>query len=255
MNVSKTELTALLKQALEGLGFHCGEYESAADMVVWAQMAGLEGVQELQRSLPYLIEHQSPPLEYISEDNTDAVIDARNGSALNCADVVVNLAYVKALAQGYSSVTVLNCHTQKLLIKAIVDCSRRGMACLMYWRDVNDPATQHIVSVEPRAGADTFPHYTTFGIRAQDTFENIEHQSLIIRCAEQWHTLEKYRAAVLSQDGEQCTTIEPESMRSNYHSAMCRGLPIDPSFWEHLLNLSQAVLIESSEQSRMGAGA
>ena len=30
MNVSKTELTALLKQVFEGLGFHSGEYENAA---------------------------------------------------------------------------------------------------------------------------------------------------------------------------------------------------------------------------------
>ena len=52
MNVSKTELTALLKQVFEALGFSSGEHQNAAEMVVWAQMCGLEGLPELRRGLP-----------------------------------------------------------------------------------------------------------------------------------------------------------------------------------------------------------
>jgi LDH2 family malate/lactate/ureidoglycolate dehydrogenase len=255
MNVSKTELTALLKQVFEGLGFHSGEDESAAKMIVWAEMSGLEGVRDLNRSLPHLMKHKSPPLQYVAEDDVHAVIDARNGSALNCADVAVNLAYAKALARGFSSVTLLNCHTRKLLIKAIMDCGRRGMACLMYWRDANDPAIEYVVSIAPGACADGLPRYTVNRVQQQGNIDDADRQSLTIHCATEWQQLEKYQSSFFSQSREQLSVIEPEALRDNYRSALHQGLPIEETLWEHLQELALIVLVESSEQSRMGAGA
>lgn len=255
MKVSKTELTTLLKQVLEGLGFHSGEYENAADMIVWAEMTGLEGMRELRRNLPYLIEHRSPALECVAEDETHAVVDAGNGSSLNCADVVVNLAYVKALAQGYSSVTVFNCHARKLLIKPIVDCGHRGMACLMHWRDEDDPAIEHVVSFVPGAGTDHLASYTVSKIQQQDNDEDAHPHSVIIHCATQGQWLEQYQSSVFAQRCDELAVIEPEALRNNYRAALHQGLPMEEALWKRLQELALIVLVESSEQSRMGAGA
>ena len=255
MKVSKTELAALLKQVFEGLGFACGEHENAADMIVWAEMSGLEGLEELRRALPDLVSQHPGPLQCVSEDETHAVIDADNSSCLNCADVAMNLAYVKALARGFSSVTVLNCHNRKLLAKTFMDCGRRGMACMMYWCDAMDPTMEYVLSMAAEAGTDGLPRYTVNRVQAQGNIDEAHRQSLFIHCSTHWQPLEEYQSSVFSQSQEELTAIGPEALRDNYRSALNRGLSIEKDLWERLQELALVVLVESSDLSRMGAGA
>ena len=255
MKVSKTELTALLKQVFEGLGFASGEYENAADMIVWAQMSGLEGLGELRRGLPDLVAHRLRSLECVSEDETHAVLNAGDNSCLTCADVAMNLAYVKALATGFSSVTVLNCHDRKLLVKAVTDCGRRGMGCMMCWRDTNDPTIEHVLSMPPEAGADGLPRCAINKVEERGNIDDGHRQSLFIHCSTQWQELEKYQSSVFTQPQEELSVIGPSALRDNYRCALNRGLAMEQDLWERLQELARVVLVESSEQSRMGAGA
>ena len=255
MKVSKTELTALLKQVFEGLGFASGEYENAADMIVWAQMSGLEGLRELRRGLPDLVAHRLGPLERVSEDETHAIFDACDTSCLTCSDVAMNLAYVKALARGSSSVTVLNCRNRKLLIKAVTDCGRRGMGCLMYWRDTNDPSMEHILSMPPESGADDLPRYTINRIEEQNNIDDGHRHSLFIHCSTQRLQLEQYQSSIVTQGLEELSVLGPETLRENFRSALDDGLVIEEDLWQRLQELARIVLVESSEQSRKGAGA
>jgi LDH2 family malate/lactate/ureidoglycolate dehydrogenase len=255
MRVSKTELTALLKQVFEGLDFASGEYENAADMIVWAQMSGMEGLQELRRALPDLVARRLRPLECISEDDTHAVFDAGNHSSLTCADVAMNLAYVKALAREFSSVTVLNCHNRKLLAKAVTDCGRRGIGCIVYWRDANDPTVEHVLSMPPETGTDGLPRYVINKVEEHGNIDDAHRQSLFIHCSTHWQKLEEYQSSVFTQKQEELTVIEPSVLRDNYRSALNEGLAMEQDVWERLQELALIVLVESSEQSRMGAGA
>jgi hypothetical protein len=254
MNVSKTELTALLKQVFEGLGFACGEHESAADMIVWAQMSGLGGLQELGCALPYLVA-QRQPLQCLCDDEAHATVDAGGSSCLNIADVAINLAYVKALARESSTVTVLNCYNRKLLSKAIVDCGRRGMACMMHWRDANDPLIEHVLRMAPEDGSNIMPRYTLNRVQVQGNIAEAHRQSLFIHCSTQWLQQKEYQSSVLSQRLEELNVIEPETLRDNYHFSLNRGMSMENDLWRRLQELALVVLVESSEQSRMGAGA
>ncbi len=255
MNVSKTELTALLKQVFEGMDFACGEDENAADLIVWAQMSGLDGLQELRSALPRLVAQRHLPLQCIADDETHTVLDAGGSSCLNCADVAINLAYVKALARGSSSVTLLNCHHRKLLSKAIMDCGHRGMACMMYWCDISDPTIKHVLSIAPEDGTHVLPRYTLNRVQKQGNIEGVPHQSLFIHCSTQWQQLEELQSSILSHRQEELKVIEPEALRDNYRVAVSRGLTMEKDLWENLQELARVVLVESSEQSRMGAGA
>ena len=255
MKVSKSELTALLKQVFEGLGFACGEHENAANMIVWAQMSGLDGLSELARGLPYLVAQPHIPLQCVADDEAHAVLDAGGSSGLNCADVAINLAYVKALASGSSSVTVLNCHNRKLLGKAIMDCGDRAMACMMYWSDASDPTLKHTLSIAPHSTTGVLPRYTLNRVKQQSNVGQLHQQSLFIHCSSQWQQLEELLSSVLYPRQEELNVIEPETMRDNYRCALSHGLTMEKDLWQRLQELAQIVLVESSEQSRMGAGA
>ena len=47
-------MVSLLKRVLEGFGYPVGIYEDAARTVVWHEMNGLDGLEELRLALPEL---------------------------------------------------------------------------------------------------------------------------------------------------------------------------------------------------------
>ena len=125
----------------------------------------------------------------------------------------------------------------------------------MYWRDANDPTTEHVVSVVPQDGTDSLLRYTVNRVREQENPDDAHRQSLIIHCDTQWQLLQECQSSVFSQGREELEAIEPDTLRANYRSALNQGLAMDEALWEQLQTLALRVLVESSEQSRMGAGA
>ena len=255
MNVSKTELTALLKQVFEALGFSSGEHQNAAEMVVWAQMCGLEGLPELRRGLPRLLKQGLSTLRPVFEDDSHTVIDANHASCLHCADTATNLAYVKALTHGAFSITVLNCHDRKLAIKAMVDCCRHDLACSLHWYDEIDDSIIHVAKLLPDTGAKGFPGYTVSKLSQENKVDDRERHSLFIRCSSKQAQLEKTPPVGFAQLQVESGTMPPEALQYNYRAALNQGLVVEEDFQRVLQDLAAVVLVESSEQSRMGAGA
>jgi len=255
MNVSKTELTALLKQVFEALGFAPGETESAADMVIWAQMSGLQGLRELAKALPGLLADDRDSIELVSENNTHAVFDAHDASCLSFADTAMSLACVKALSQDFCSVTVLNCHNRAQITKAVLDCGRRGMGALVYWRDTQDAGAEHVLSAPAEDTSHGQLRYTINRVEKPGNIGDANRQSLSIYCSSHHQHLEGHRSSVFRQQQETLTVFDQDNLRSNYQSALSRGLAMEIDLWSRLKELSLTVLVESSEKSRMGAGA
>jgi LDH2 family malate/lactate/ureidoglycolate dehydrogenase len=253
MQVSKTELTALLKQVFEGLGFHCGEHEKAADMTTWLAMVGLGGLQELSRAMPYLIDSPAPQLQLLSESDNHAEFDGGGGSTLNFADMATGLACVKALDTQMSCVTVHNCHNRKLLCKILADCGNTGMHCLAYWRNGSTAITEHMFSLRAADHSPGQVCYLQNAVREQTLIANEKRQSLFIHCSRNWHTLEAYQTAIIASGAEPVS--ETDDMEIHYNRALDKGIAMDEDLWRQLQTLSHSVLVESSEQSRQGAGA
>lgn len=254
MRVSKTELTALLKQTFEGLGFSPGDCQNAADMVIWAEMTGLEGLRELREALPYLQDTDRPAVQCVSEEDAHKVMDARSNSSLVCADLAINTARANALAHGEATVTLLNCHNRKLVARLLMDCGQLGLSCMAYWRNGSDPVIQHVVSVHPEANSPCLPLYSS-GCADQNSAMDKEHcQSLFIVCAKGSDKVSDKAARLLLHAGVDATRLRPDELQANYDAALNQGIAMDEQLWGDLLLLSQSVLVESSEQSRKGAG-
>ena len=62
MHISMTELKAALRRCFEATGYYVGNYEDAANMILWLEKHGLDGLKELQSALPYIGDDSSKPL-------------------------------------------------------------------------------------------------------------------------------------------------------------------------------------------------
>lgn len=257
MKASRNELIALFKQAFEGVGFDFGGYESAADMIVWGQMHGLDSFEMIRKRMPDFVQRkrlQVEPCSLESEGNNKerSVIDAKGNSSIVAAGIALDITYVEAMKSGVARATVLNCHDRKLVIKKLADCTNRGVVCLAYWRD---DKTLKVVTSDTGIYCPEYSQYPLKSLSDGEYLNEKHQQTLFVVCATESEGLQKYISKNLPElQTSKTVVMSPMMMKSNYTTALTDGIEIDSDFWNELALLGQEVLVESTEQSRMGAG-
>ncbi|UTW02661.1 DUF3726 domain-containing protein [Amphritea atlantica] len=247
MHVSMIELKAALRRCFEATGYYVGNYEDAANMILWLEKHGLKGLDELQRALPYIGEDSSKPLStVIYEDSTSAIIDSNGRSALNCIAASVDLAHAKALENGIATVTVHNCHNRMFILKALTDCGRRGISVTAYWQNGNQTVTEHTAAI--KAG-ERYPSYseavTNLSVNDQDK------QALTIICSSR---VDLTSSLQQSKGNRNACYISAEQIRLNKEYSVDFGIDIVENLWAEINRIGAGVLVENNERSRQGAG-
>lgn len=247
MHVSMNELKAALRRCFEATGYFVGNYEDAANMILWLEKHGLDGLGELRRALPYIdLDSDKPLSTVVYEDSTSAIIDSKGRSALNCIAAAVDLAHAKALESSLSTVTVHNCHNRKFVLKALTDCGRRGISVVAYWQNGSQTITEHTAAI--RAG-ERYPSYSEAITSLQG--EPDEHQTLTIVCSSR---VDLNSSLQQSRGNRNVHRITPEQLAANREQSVDRGIEIDEALWDEINRIGAGILVENTERSRQGAG-
>lgn len=250
MKVSQNELTGVCRRVFEALSFPAGDHEDAADMVVWLEQHGLNGVAALKRGLDHMASTSFPAPSRLYDDPSLAVIDAADNSILVCGSMAADLAYARARRKGLAMVKVRHCHNRRLMLGSLARCARRGMNMLAFWRNHQAPlVVEQVVSI--RAGED-FPTLLLYEVEDRDDACTRNHSVTVI--ASPHFDL----APSLHPDPEEVSllrVLEPESFRAQSQRVLREGMEVDEALWERLKTLSRELLVEESEASRrQGAG-
>jgi len=250
MHISMNELKASLRRCFEASGYFVGNYEDAANMILWLEKHGLNGLGELQRALDFIeIDNDKPLSTVVYEDSTSAIIDSHGRSALNCIAASVDLAHAKALEVGIATVTVHNCHNRMFILKALTDCGRRGISVTAYWQNGSTTVTEHTAAI--KAGA-RYPSYSeaTTNLSPSEGDER-ERQALTIICSSR---VDLTSSLQRSEGNRNARHISAEQVALNKEHSVDHGIDIDLALWERINKIGDGVLVENSERSRMGAG-
>ncbi len=248
MKISKNELLSTLKKTFEGMGFAVGDYEDAANMVVYLETHGLQGLAQLQAALPHLLDKPNLQIELIQDDDKLIVLDAQGSSTLVCGGQAVDLAYTKARHSGFGAVQLSNCHNRKMIIERLVNAARRGMAGVAYWRHSVNSAVYAVVSIAPHAEYPTYQEYLTDGRKTESK------QSIFVLFGPNLSVLQEQVAAVVPAGSDNIANVDPAAMQSAYHDALEYGIDMHLTLWNYLQELVKNVLVEATETSRAGAG-
>ncbi|KPH63201.1 hypothetical protein AMS58_13290 [Pseudoalteromonas porphyrae] len=243
MNISMNEFKASLRRCFEASGYFVGNYEDAANMVLWLEKHGLNGLTELKHALPYICNDFDKPLSnVIYEDSTSAIIDAHHRSALNCIAAAVDLAHAKALEVGIATVTVHNCHNRMFVLKALTDRGRRGISAAAYWKNGSDTVTEHTAAI---CSGKRYPSYSQAVTNLITNGE--DKQALTIICSSRVDLT----SSLQSSDS---LIITPKQIEKNKEKSVDFGIEIDESTWQKINKLGAGVLVENTERSRLDAG-
>ncbi|WP_027856886.1 DUF3726 domain-containing protein [Marinobacterium jannaschii] len=247
MIVSMNELKAALRRCFEATGYYVGNYEDAANMILWLEKHGLNGLGELERALPYIGEDNNKPLStVVYEDSTSAIIDSNGRSALNCIAASVDLAHAKALECGIATVTVHNCHNRMFILKALTDCGRRGISVAAYWQNGSQTVTEHTAAI--KAGA-RYPSYS----EATTTLESNpdDKQALTIICSSR---VDLTSSLQKSKGNRNSRYVSAKQVAENKELSVDNGIELSDELWAEINRIGEGILVENSERSRQGAG-
>lgn len=245
MLISTTELTALLKRVFEGMGYTPGHYEDAAALVGWLQLHGEDGLGELTRALDLVADRDRPATELVAEGPTTLIAECHGRSALNCLPALLELAYAQPLESGPVHVEVRHCHNRKFVLKLLSDSARRGLWANARWDNGQQPVHRHEAWIE--AGA-AYPTYRVYSLAEHSLQTTRQSLSLLIGAPAHAQPAMAFDAA----NNGKC--IAPAAFALARKQTLENGMEISPQLWQRLNGLAEAVLVNSSERSRSGAG-
>ena len=247
MRVSRNELIAVLRQAFEGLGFFQGDFENAADMVVWSEMHGLQGLAELEQLLTAI--DQRSKVAITSNPATTSEWDVAGASSFECADLAIGMLKAKQSEKERVMLRLVDCQYPTFIGKSLVDCRTNDFFIAALWRQSTNPDLLHLYSQKP---GHMLPVYLELNMVSSLTYAAVElmpGELFLIGASKVVDLLpELTQESVVRQ-------IQPQEMRASYDQALQQGIEIETSLWRLLLRLGERVLVEATEQSRLGAGA
>lgn len=252
MRVSRNELIELLKLVFESLGFDQGDYESASQLVVCAEMWGLDGLEALAEALSGQGLQQHKAVRLIEEGQGVAVIDGRGLSSLLCLRSAADLAYVKSLSVPVGQVAIVGCQQRILVLQHLVNLGHRGIACGASWWDGVDYNSLHLLDVVP-VNSDARPSYRVYRFELGEV-DAARAEQLFVYCSSSQQAVSDYQAQLLPALGKPIKKIEAAEMQANFEASLVAGILVEDALWSDLVELAAKMLVPTSIQSRLGAG-
>lgn len=254
MKVSITELTSLYKQALEGCGMDNGVYERAAGMAVWAHTHGMNIFCDFDESLSQCEQLRRADIRILAQDTQfihfDVGQDGRETSALLWGNLVSDLIAARAFEDGLCAAQVDNCGDRLLLIKGLVDCQRLGLSCLAVGRHSIDSEVTYVVRTHAERCCPEIRQY-----QSSPATQSGGLSGMLVYARDEQLLDDYIHAHYAFDDSQMIDRASPEQLKKTYQQSLQDGVELPEELHKTLVSLAANVLVESSEQSRMGAGA
>ncbi len=283
MQVSENELYSVLKQAFEGCGFDAGRYENAAQMVLWLQMHGMDGLSLLSASLGQFTNWADQSFAVTESEPNTLLFDMAGQSVLSTGALVSNLVLAKAADGELCIGFIRDVQDHAYIAKQLIDAQSLGLHGLAYWQTrtealesgtmwqmlrtsvKNDGKKQNTLqelSKDSTEKACSFcPCLETFNFSLQSTDQvgavaAKDQYQLVLAYAKHRTQLDDVLVKHKEFDKAQLlATTSAAQSREKYQYALNNGIEISTELWQKLVELGNNVLVESNEQSRKGAGA
>jgi LDH2 family malate/lactate/ureidoglycolate dehydrogenase len=250
MHISLNEFTIVCRRALDGIGFPPGEYEDAADMVVWLEQHGLNGARLLGEILPRLTGEEWPALIRQHDDGGCVVMRMDHGSILHGGSLAADLACTRALETGIGIVRLRGCRDRSFVLGYLARCARRGHHIAAFW--CTGEPRRAIQNVGIALADERLPVFRRF--RADGGGEQeADTDTLTLMATRDFAMLPAAPTDHPSIELLEMVTTEEFDARSR--RAWDQGIEVEPELWQQLKTLAGTKLVEATDASRTrGAG-
>ncbi|MGI9271974.1 MAG: hypothetical protein ACR2QT_09370 [Woeseiaceae bacterium] len=249
IKVSRNELLALFKRVFEQASQQQNDYSYSAEAVVWLELRGLAGVEAAVQALPILQSGRLQRTETRSDDALHAQLDASGCSLLTAASAVGDAAIAATQATSPYFATIENGEQYIAIVPELCRLSQLGRSALAWWPDIENDCV-YVVQA-----SDSNPHPVWRQIQIADADKAQEPKLRMAVATDANVLLAKINDTAVKEAVEDAhVAITVDEFAARFESCMSDGIEIDEQIYRQCCAVADKVLVESTEQSRGGAG-
>lgn len=230
--VSKNELKAACIKAYNGLKLNLGESDLIASMIVDVQMAGLNGLSNFLKAIPYLKNNNLDITLNITNEHLS--VDLNDHSILCYIQIIV--AYALDFLNQYNSlnIEISKCHNRSFVYSQLKRLSNKNLCVKAYWYDTKKSQyIEYFIN-----NNEDFPD-----ISIKNMSSDLDGRTLYIE-------ISKNTKNGVSED----ISISHSIIEKKYEESILSGILLSKKEWEELIKYTKGVMVQSSEHSRKDAG-
>ncbi|MGI9200568.1 MAG: DUF3726 domain-containing protein [Woeseiaceae bacterium] len=235
-------MTSLLKRSFEGQGYCQSDFEDAAIAIVWLESHGLNGLEicSSQRVARTKVE-----VNLTADEQNATVVDLKKQSIAFFGRSIVDLACAGALAERVDRLAIQNCCDQSAILPSLCNIGARGLHALAYWNDDNFlcvarivadqriPSIRYLTPVATEKGADP---------------------DLNLVCSKGVQNIDSLETSLTGDDNGGVRYISSTDFANQFDAVINSGIEVNDELMSTLVAYADTILVESTEQSRLGAG-
>nr|WP_325062647.1 DUF3726 domain-containing protein [Photobacterium chitinilyticum] len=239
MQVSHNELVVLIGKAFTGLRRSCGEADMIANMVADLEMVGLNGVEHFVKALAFLQQERDCPVDV--EATSPGLLTANlHGCSILChLPTVLDFTLEKLIGRSSITLNIQHCHNRWLAFGELVKLAAKGLSVKATWHNGHDP--KHIMYVLNKGCINP-----ELFVSAQSATQPACLHSLKIEISTQ--PIPQPEASEFEHH------ISSQTLANAQVQAWQHGITVDETHWQQIKQAAGAILVESSDTSRRGAG-
>jgi hypothetical protein len=237
-----------LKRTFEATGFYGCDFDDAARSALWLEARGLPGVATVLNESNVLCADDSSPPELSDSGTGFYRIDGAGLSLFDLAIGATDLAIAATSRFEYGHIEISACSGRQAIIPSVHRCSTYGYAAAAWWFDTR----QQQLHVARADGSGVNPDYAVISCEDPPQTETVE-----LHCASSLDKLLSIAPDFVNFDAatDAGMLISGSELQARFRESLAHGIDITPDHYRSLCDIADRVLVESNEQSRLGAGA
>jgi hypothetical protein len=239
---------SLLKRTFEATGFYGCDFDDAARSALWLEARDLPGIATVLNESKVLCAENSLSPELSDSGTGFYRIDGAGLSLFDLAIGATDLAIAATSRFEYGHIEISTCSGRQAIIPSVHRCSTSGYAAAAWWFD----ARQQQLHVARADGSGIDPDYAVIGCEDPTQTDTVE-----LHCASSLDKLLSITPGFVNFDAATGTSmvISGSELKARFRESLAQGIDIAPDDYRSLCGIADRVLVESNEQSRLGAGA
>jgi hypothetical protein len=249
IRISINEFKSLLNRACESHYGHQYDYEDLAYIIHWLELHNFEGVTNFLKII-----NSAPQKSDLSTDlaeNQEQRLKFNNNghSILHVASIITDMTLAKCHQEQFCHTSIKDVLHPVTILPSLIKFSQNGWHASAWWTEPEKDLAQ-VASISPDQ---KYPEYKE--IKIKELSPNDKSDLNLICSRNEINSLESYTTIHKNNNSHKTTLkISANDFKESYTDKIINGLNIDTKNYQKLSLIADQILVEASEQSRLGAG-
>ena len=249
IRISINEFKALLNRVCESYYGHKYDFEDSAAIIQWLEIHDLNGIINFLRVIDATPKKIKLMPIIIERHKKRFVFDNQGHSLFHTGSIITDMTLAQCHQDGICHSKINNTIQPIVILHGLIKCSQFGYYAKAWWLET-EKNLLHFASINP---SEMYPNYSI--VKINNSILNNKSELDLICSKDSNNSIEScLNIQPLLQKENVTQSILPNEFKERFNEKIINGLYIEVTQYKRLSRMADQILVEATEQSRLGAG-